>query len=477
MVHAPSPGSVLSEITSEVDASDPAVAWAEGQTTTVIGPTMRNGVRKLLARTRPVSSKSDGTAFAADSLKILIIAMNYAPEVSGTAPYTHRMASALARDHEVEVLAGLPHYPEWQLHPGYAGWKRQSVEDGVRVRRLWHVIPRHPNPVSRLLHELTFAARVVTQRVRRPDVVIAVSPPLFGAAAALLVARRLRVPLGLIVQDIYSAGVQELALDQGLGRLAAAWIGCVERYVVERAARITTIHDRFAARLLALSRRPDPDITIIRNWTHLPDSSRSPEQQRELLGWGDRHILLHAGNMGEKQGLENIVEAARDTDRRGLPLTYVLLGDGNQRPGLQRLARGVRSIQFLPSADAKEYSSILRAADVLLVNERVGVVEMSLPSKLTSYCAAAWPILAAVSGDGATSEALARSGAGVLAPPGDPSALNDAALTLINDADRAAELGENGRTFAKEHFGEQTAIERYETWIRELASRTRAIAR
>ena len=395
--------------------------------------------------------------------------MNYAPEVSGTAPYTHRMALTLAREHQVEVLAGMPHYPEWRLHSGYSGWRRNSVEDGVRIRRLRHVIPRRPNPLSRLLHELTFAARVVTQRVERPDVVVTVSPPLFGALAALVVARRMRVPFGLIVQDIYSAGVQELALDKGLARHAAAWIGLVEQYIVNRAAHIATIHERFAVRLRALSRRKDPNITIIHNWTHLCGGSRSPEQQRKLLGWRDRHILLHAGNMGEKQGLENIVEAARDADRRSLPLTYVLLGDGNQRPLLQRLAQGIRSIQFLPSAAADEYSSILRAADVLVVNERVGVAEMSVPSKLTSYCAAARPILAAVSSGGATGETLSRSRAGVLAPPGDPRALNDAALELVNSADRVAELGNNGRRFAKKHFDEQAAVQQYEAWIRRVA--------
>ena len=404
--------------------------------------------------------------------------MNYAPEVSGTAPYTHRMADALARDHEVEVLAGLPHYPEWRLHQGYAGWKRQSVEDGVRIRRLWHVIPRHPNPVSRLLHELTFAARVVTQRVERPDVVIAVSPPLFGAAAALLVARRLQVPLGLIVQDIYSAGVpgtcarpgpRPTARRRGSGASSSmSWSGLRESPRSTTASLLGSWRSRGARTRISQS-----SVTgrIFLTAPGRPSSSVSCSDG--VIGTSSftpgTWVRSRVSRTSSKP-LATLIDA-------DLPLTYVLLGDGNQRPGLQRLARGVRSIQFLPSADAKEYSSILRAADVLLVNERVGVVEMSLPSKLTSYCAAARPILAAVSSDGATSEALARSGAGILAPPGNPSALNDAALTLINDADRAAELGENGRNFAKEHFGEQTAIQRYETWIRKLAGQTRAIAR
>ena len=100
--------------------------------------------------------------------------------------------------------------------------------------------------------------------------VVAVSPPLFGAAAALLVARRMRVPFGLIVQDIYSAGVQELALDKGLGSARRGLDRVVEQYVVTglRISRRSTSVLRPDSG--ALSRRKDPDITIIRNWTHLP---------------------------------------------------------------------------------------------------------------------------------------------------------------------------------------------------------------
>ena len=86
-------------------------------------------------------------------MKILLVAMNYAPEVSGTAPYTARIAKNWARDNTVEVLAGLPHYPEWEIRPGFRRWSCRAREDDVFVRRLRHDVPRRPSPIARLLLE------------------------------------------------------------------------------------------------------------------------------------------------------------------------------------------------------------------------------------------------------------------------------------------------------------------------------------
>src|SRR5688572_21495872 len=131
-------------------------------------------------------------------LAILIVAMNYGPEVSGTAPYTERLARHLARDYDVQVLAGVPHFPGWRVYDGYSAWRSHSLEHCVRVLRLRHLVPARPTPAMRLLHELSFAARILLQRLTPPDVVLAVSPPLFGASAAASLARRYGVPFGLI---------------------------------------------------------------------------------------------------------------------------------------------------------------------------------------------------------------------------------------------------------------------------------------
>lgn len=396
--------------------------------------------------------------------------MNHGPELSGTAPYTTGWAQDMARRHDVLVLAGVPHYPEWRVHDGYGAWRTDTVEHGVRVRRLRHVVPSRTSPARRVAHETSFAARVLTQRPTAPDVVVAVSPPLFGAAAAARLARRFDVPFGLVVQDIYSEGLRELG--HGAGRVSIA-LTDLESRVVRRAGAVLTISERFRDTLTgALGADPDR-VRVVGNWTHVPPSRTDRDATRAALGWGGERVVLHAGNMGAKQGLGNVVAAARRAQDRGLAVRFVLLGDGNQRPALAADAAGAAQLQFLPSADQDRYADLLAAADVLLVNEAPGVAEMSLPSKLTSYCSAGRPILAAVGAAGATAEALRASGAGVVVPPGEPDALVDGALAILADPVRAGAMGDRGRAHAASDQSATTALAGYERWLDDLISSTR----
>lgn len=403
-------------------------------------------------------------------LRVLLVAMNYAPERSGTAPYTTAWAEDTARRHQVLVLAGVPHYPEWRVHEGYGAWLTQTVENGVRVRRLRHVVPSSTAPARRLAHESSFAARVLSQRLPAPDVVLAVSPPLFGAAAAARLAARFRVPFGLVVQDLYSQGLRELG--HGNGRAGDALTG-LESRVVRRADAVLTISDRFRATVTCALGADPARVSVVGNWSHLPQARTDRAAVRAELGWGTEHVVLHAGNMGRKQGLGNVVAAARRADERGLPMRFVLLGDGNQRPTLAAAAAGVRRLDFLPPADQDRYADLLAAADVLLVNELPGVAEMSLPSKLTSYCAAGRPVLGAVARNGATAAELHASGAGVVVPPGAPDALVDGALDIVHDPVGAAVLGERGRAHAAAHNSARPALQQYEHWLTRLAGTTR----
>ena len=73
---------------------------------------------------------------------------------------------------------------------------------------------------------------------------------------------------------------------------------------------------------------------------------------RERLGWRkDEVIALHSGNMGAKQNLEVVVDAARLAERSVRSIRFVLAGGGNQRSRLVRYARGCSQISFLDTVD------------------------------------------------------------------------------------------------------------------------------
>jgi glycosyltransferase involved in cell wall biosynthesis len=113
---------------------------------------------------------------------------------------------------------------------------------------------------------------------------------------------------------------------------------------------------------------------------------------------------------------------------------------------------------------------MLRAANVLLVNQRAMVGDMALPSKLTSYLFSGRPIVAAVGAESNAAAELEAAGAGMIVPPGQPSALAGAIRDLKTSPELAELLGAKGVAYAQRHLTRQAALAAFDGFLRDLAS-------
>lgn len=395
--------------------------------------------------------------------RVLVVGLNYAPETTGIAPYTAGMARALAAEHEVTVLTAHPHYPQWQVAEGYGGWRRTERMDGVDVVRMRHYVPSDPTGVSRILSELTFALRAGMARAPRPDAVVVVTPALLPLGPVLARARRWKVPVGVVVQDLYAKAATEIGL---MGGRMDRVLGRTESRLLRSASGIVSIHERMADAMVRDYGVDRDRVSVIPNWTHIANPAGDREAMRRRLGWEGELVVLHAGNMGAKQGLEHVVSAARRADETGAPVQFVLMGDGAKRRELEDAGAGVERLRFHPPVGNDEFADVLAAADVLLLHERPGLKEMCAPSKLTSYFAASRPVLAATESESAAAFEVTASKAGTVVPPGDADALLDG-LSVLTAQDTDA-LGQRGSSYAQERLSEAGAFESYRAWVRTL---------
>lgn len=396
--------------------------------------------------------------------RVLVIGINYTPEMTGIAPYTAGMARGLARDHDVDVITAHPHYPAWRVTEGYGGWRRREDDSGIRLQRLRHHVPSQPTGMSRIVSEGTFAARALAPGVRRPDAILAVSPALLPVASAHALGQRWRVPVGVVVQDLYSKAFSELGLLRGrldypVQRLESSLLG--------RADGVVAIHQQMADAIVRDLRVTPRNLTVIPNWSHVQPPRGDRSRRRRELGWDDgRFVVTHAGNMGAKQGLNHLVETAKLVEQVGAPIRFVLIGSGGTRSSLERSARGISTIDFMEQLPDDQFMETLAASDALLLHERPGVKDMCVPSKLTSYFAAARPVVAVTHPESAAASEIRNSGSGTLVRPGSPAALLQAIDALrLSDTSR---LGQAGQQYAREQLSEDVALGRYRDWVTSL---------
>ncbi len=202
--------------------------------------------------------------------RILIYAMNYAPEVAGVARYTSEISLYfVAMGHEVCVLTTVPHYPGWKVQPPYRnGRYYREARAGVRLVRCPLALRERIGGIWRLIAPFSFALTSAPLALwlalrQRPDTVLAIEPTLLVAPMALLAARLVSAKTVLHVQDLEvdaSFAVGHLASRAWLMRLAERF----ERLILRRFDRLITISARMAERLADKGVASDR-IAVVRN--------------------------------------------------------------------------------------------------------------------------------------------------------------------------------------------------------------------
>ena len=402
---------------------------------------------------------------------VTVVGIYYAPDSTGIAPYTTDFCRTLAdAGASVHAIVGFPHYPRWRLEPAYR--RRlvvREVEAHVAVTRVRHSVPRRQNVLTRGLYELSFrvaSGMVARTRGRRPDAVIGITPSLAGAITARSFASRVGAPWGVVVQDLVGLAAGQSGVRGG-GRVGAA-VARVEVDILRSADLVAVITDAFATRLVTAG-IDEGRIVRLPNYAHITDTTVPASEARATLGWpADLRVVLHTGNMGLKQDLGNVVAAARAARDCCPDVLFILLGDGSTRRELEERARDLPNLRFVGPVPTADYPLTLAAADCLLVNERATVLDMSLPSKLTSYFSAGRPVVAATHRHGATAAEVTKSRAGLVVEPGRPEALLSEVRMLLDSPALAAQLGHNGRQYAREHLSRDVARQRITEFVEAL---------
>jgi colanic acid biosynthesis glycosyl transferase WcaI len=405
-------------------------------------------------------------------MRVLIVGINYRPEVTGIGPYNTDLAEHLAAcGHKVAVLTAPPWYPHWKIDAAYLGGLPYGSEliNGVRVIRSPILLPgARQTTLRRILFDSSFAASALLASVGigRVDVVICVSPPLQLGVMAWLVASTRRARLIVHLQDI----VPDAALSTGMMRTGRvlALSRQLERFVYRRADRITVISDGFRDNLLAKG-VPAGKVMVLPNWIDAERFDVQPDSaMRATLGAPDGETLvLHTGNMGAKQGLETVVDAAVELAGENIAIT--LIGDGQSRASLESRASRLpgHRLRFLPLQD--DLPSTLAAANILVLSQRAQVTDSAAPSKLLSYMAAGKPVVATVNESSEAGQLIKQAGCGIVVPPERSDRLADAIRELHRHPEKHAELGAAGRRHVAEHFDRARILGRWSDIVRGAA--------
>lgn len=361
-------------------------------------------------------------------MRILLLALNYRPEIIGTGVYSTGLAEALVRKgHEVHAVVAKPYYPAWRITEDFRGGWKESREAGVSVVRCPLYVPSKPTGAKRILHHLSFAASALwpmltAARQFSPDLVVTVAPSLIAAPVAFLASRIAGCPAWLHVQDFE---VDAAFATGQIGSTAAGLARTFERGIIRSFDCVSSISPEMCRKLTGMGVEP---VTEFRNWADLDRvyPLTKPSPYRAEWGITAKHVALYSGNIANKQGIEIVAEAAKRLQGR-TDIQFVVCGEGPNRDRLQSLPNlMVRDLQ-----PVERLGELLGLATVHLLPQKAGAADLVLPSKLTNMLASGRPVVATAA-DG-TGLAREIDGCGLVTPPGDAAAFAEAIVRLVDD--------------------------------------------
>jgi colanic acid biosynthesis glycosyl transferase WcaI len=396
--------------------------------------------------------------------RLLVLNQYYWPGVEATAQLLTELCEALAEDLDVTVVTGQLHGQEEQPH--------RSVRNGVEIVRVPSTSFERSKLFARASNYATYLTSALVRglRGRRPDVVLCMTDPPIVANIALLVARRFRVPVVVISQDVFpEIAVQLKRLENPV--VMSLLRGLVGLYL-RRADRIVAIGDTMRRRLEEKG-APAERMLVIPNWidtTRLGPIDKSNHWSRS---WGvdEKFVVMHSGNVGHAQDLDSLIRAGtflRDLD----DLLIMIIGMGARHAELVALAalHEVDQVQFLYYQSRAVLPQSLSAADVHVVGLAAGLAGYVVPSRLYGILAVGRPVIVAADPESETAQLVTEVGCGIVVPPGRPELLARAIRDAHDGRYDLEAMGARGREWVEREADRSVAVRRYRDLLLELAS-------
>jgi glycosyltransferase involved in cell wall biosynthesis len=314
----------------------------------------------------------------------------------------------------------------------------------------------------RLLNHTSFAlsALASSRRTGPADAVIVETPPLFTAAAGVLVARLKRAPRLLNVADLWPDAVIQFGALRSRPLVAAA--RAIERFAY-RNADVIAVPTPGLQRVLLERGRPAEQIVLVPHgvdparFLHRADAS--PVRRR----------VIYCGTIGMGHAVGTLIEAARRLEEAGERHELLIVGDGAEREELEAHAGrlGLQGVTFAGRMPREQLPDLLATAEVTVATQRdLPLLADALSTKVLEYMAAARPVVAAASGW--TAEIVAGAEAGIVCPPERPEALAEAIADLTANPGRARAMGLNGRRYVEAKLTRRIAVERIERALQSM---------
>lgn len=397
--------------------------------------------------------------------RILFIGGNFFPEPTGIGKYSGEMVDWLsAKGFECTVVTTFPYYPQWKVQPPYNNisfwYKKEKIIShdraaaDITVIRCPHYIPSKPTGLTRMVSDFSFflsSSLVILGLLfqRKKDFVYTVAPP-FALGFLGTVYKKIKGAKFLYhIQDLQIEAAQNLGIVKSKPLIKSLF--AMERNIFKNADYISTISEGMINKVKDKAKK---DILFLPNWVDIdkffPIANKAGLKKEFNFQPQDK-IVLYSGAIGEKQGLEAILQSAKNLENIS-GLKFVICGSGPYKEKLVTLKKQMvlKNVFFLPLQPFEKLNSLLNIADAHLVLQKDGASDLVMPSKLSTILAVGGVAIVTARPGSSLFKIIDSHNAGLLIEPESQPALDSAIKYAISNEHTEIEV--NARQYAEKNL-------------------------
>jgi glycosyltransferase involved in cell wall biosynthesis len=222
----------------------------------------------------------------------------------------------------------------------------------------------------------------IAGRINNISVCYAISVPLTVGQAALWIKKNYKIPFIFEVGDLWpDAPVQLGFIQNPVLQRSLYWL---EKRIYHSASKVVALSEPIKN---AIDKKaPGVNVVVIPN---IADTDfYQPEPKNEVLvnefGVRNKFVVSYIGAVGFANGLDYYLECARASQKGGLPIHFLLCGEGGAFDQLKNAAKNLKleNLTFIPFRNREGVRKVMNVTDAAFISYRpFPILETGSPNK------------------------------------------------------------------------------------------------
>lgn len=395
---------------------------------------------------------------------ILIITQYIYPEPFKSSEMAFELVK---RGYKVDVLTGIPNYPEGHFYRGYGIFsKRKEYVNGVHIYRCFQT-PRKliPGFAGIALNYFTFVMCACFWIFfyfiwkKKYFAIITHEPsPITQIIPACILGDIRKIPVYSWIQDIWPDSL--VSAGGKMGTMMAPAVGRITDWVYRHSTKLL-ISSKGMASLINRNADYSNKIIYFPQWsedmmTNIVEMPADIERVRS-----ENFNIMMAGSLNSGIGVPTVLALCEEMKYDAV--SFIFVGGGSEEQYMRDFVKnkGLKNVRFTgrkPFADMPYYTQQADAMLLTLKKTEMKHLDIVVPARLQSYISGGKPVLAMI-GSGAT-EIINDADCGYAVPAGDYMALAEIIRTkVLTDREGMEKKGVNGRKYFEQYFTKNKCID------------------